>query len=835
MSVLVQNLRHALRQLRKSPGFTLTVVVTLALGIGANAAVFTLFDQVLLRMLPVEKPQQLVRLEFKGSFSGSASSFGGDIENYFSYPMYKDLRDQSKVFSGMLAAMRTNVGLTWQNHAEDKDVEIVSGNYFDVLGLKPALGRLLTTQDDTAAGANPVMVLSYNYWRSRFAGRPDVVGQTVQVNGHPFTVIGVAPENFESAIGGYEPGAFVPISMCDVAMPWMATRHNLTNHQSIWLTIVARLKPGVTREQAQASLAPLWHSLRAYELTLYPHASARFKHGFLDETHLLLLDDSRGFSPGRDDLKTPLIILMSMAGLLVLMCAINVATLLLLRAVARAREMAMRYALGAKRGRITGQLLTEGLLIGVMGALGGVALAPVVARALVHLLVNASPASEPYSANVDATMLLFALGVGMAASVLFSLAPVLHFMRPNLVESLRQSAGTASKGSQRFRKIAVGAQIALSVVLLGGAGLFMRTLDNLRTQSLGYNTRHLLEFSLDTGSAGYAEQQKPAIIQRALDALQRIPGVTEAAGTTDPVLDQDMEMNGYKIAGYKPKEGERMDFESPNVTPDYFAAMQQPLLAGRAFTPGDAKGAEKVAVVNLALAKKFFGSPQNALGQLIGESKPDERIVGVVGDTRHFDLRSELGPAVYQPYLQMDHPTDVQVYVRTTQAPEIVEPAIRKAMQELDPLLVVDGMNTMQQQMSISAGDQRALAILAAGFSGLAMLLAGVGLYGVLAYATEQRKREIGVRLALGAQRRRVVMVVVREMALVTAISVVVAVPAVVALARLFQSQLYGVKTYDPVALAGALGVTALMVGLAAAIPARRAAGVQPMQALRED
>lgn len=835
MNVLIQNVRHALRQLRKSPGFTLTVVITLALGIGANAAVFTLFDQVLLRMLPVEKPQQLVRLKFKGSFSGSASSFGGGLSNYFSYPMYKDLLDQNKVFRGMLAAMRTNAGLTWENHAEDKDVEIVSGNYFQVLGLKPTLGRFLTPDDDTAAGANPVMVLGYNYWRSRFAGRADVVGQTVDVNGHPFTVIGVAPENFESAIGGYDPGAFVPISMSDVVMPWAAQRNNLTNHLSIWLTIVARLKPGVTRMQAQATLAQLWHALRAQELTLYPHASARFKKGFLDESRLMVLDDSRGFSPERGGLKTPLVILMSMAGLLVLMCAINVATLLLLRAVGRAREMAMRYALGAKRGRITGQLLTEGLLIGVMGALGGVMLAPLVARTLVHLLVNASPGSEPYSSHVDANMLLFALGVGVAASVLFSLAPVLHFMRPNLVEALRQNTGTASKGSQRFRKIAVGAQIALSVVLLGGAGLFVRTLDNLRDQSLGYNTRHLVQFSLDTGSAGYSDQQKPAVIQRALEALEQIPGVTMAAGTTDPVLDQNMSVNGYKIAGYKPKQGERMDFESPNVTPEYFAAMQQPVLAGRVFTSADGKDAEKVAVVNLALAKRFFGSAQNALGQMIGTGKPDTRIVGVVGNTRHFDLRTELGPAVYEPYLQMEHPTDVQVYVRTKQAPESVEPAIRKAMQQIDPLLVVDGMSTMQQQVSVSAGDARALAILAAGFSGLAMLLAAVGLYGVLAYATEQRRREIGVRLALGAQRSRVVMVVVREMALVTAISIAAAVPAVVALARLFESQLYGVKTYDPGALAGALGATALMVGLAAAIPARRAAGVQPMEALREE
>lgn len=837
MGVLVQNLKYALRQLRKSPGFTLTVVLTLALGIGANAAVFTLFDQVLLRMLPVDRPRQLVRFEFKGAFSGSASSFGGDMNNYFSYPMYKDLRDQNKVFSGMLAAMRTNVGVTWQNQAASKDAEIVSGNYFNVLGLKPALGRLLTPEDDTAAGANPVLVLGYNYWRSHFAARADVVGKTVLINGRPFTVVGVGPENFLSAIGGYEPGVFIPISMSEVAMPWTVTRHNLTNHQSIWLTVVARLKPGVTAAAAQASLAPLWHALRAQELTLYPHASAHFKHRFLDETHLLVLDDSRGFSPGRGDLETPLVILMSMAGLLVLMCAINIATLLLLRASGRAREMSMRYALGAGRGRITGQLLTEGGLIGVAGALGGVMLAPVVAKALVHLLLNAGPGSEPYSANIDATMLLFALGVGLAASVLFSLAPVAHFMRPNLVESLRQSAGTASKGSQRFRKIAVGAQIALSVVLLGGAGLFVRTLDNLRGQNVGFNTGHLAGFGLDPSSSGYSEQQTPPIIVRALDAMRRIPGVSSAAATTDPELQQDMEVSGFQIAGYKPAEGEQVDFEAPWVTAGYFAALQQPILAGRGFAASDAKGAELVAVVNQAFAKKYFGSPQNALGRMIQEGGPGTtagtRIVGVVGDVRHFDLRTELGPAVYRPYLQMTHPVGVQVYVRTEQSPEAVEPAIRKAMQDLDPTLVVDGLSTMEQQVNVSAGGERALAILAAGFSGLAMVLAGVGLYGVLAYATEQRRREIGVRLALGAQRWSIVLVVLREMALITAIAVLLAAPTVVALARLFRSQLYGVTTYDPLSLAGALAVTAVMVALAAALPARRAAAVEPMQALR--
>jgi predicted permease len=801
--------------------------------------VFTLFDQVLLRMLPVERPQQLVRFEWNGKFSGSASSFGGNITNYFSYPMYKDLRDRNQVFSGVLAADKTSVGVTWQNQSEDEDAEVVSGNYFQVLGLRPALGRLLTPQDDTQKNGNPVLVLGYDYWKTRFAGSRGVIGQTVLINGHPFTILGVAPQNFQSAIGGYKPGVFAPISMCDVVIPFMNARNNLTNHLSLWLTLVARLKPGVTPVQAQASLAPLWHALRAQELTLYKSQTERFKKGFLDNSHLQVKDDSRGFSPDRTNLETPLVILMSMAGLLVTMCAINVATLLLLRAAGRAREMSMRYALGANRSRIISQLLVEGGLIGLAGALAGIALAPAVANALVHLMVHADPGSEPYSASVDSTMLLFTLGVALLASLLFSIAPVIHFFRPDLAQALRQNAGTASKGSQRFRKIAVGAQIALSVVLLGGAGLFVRTLDNLREQNVGFETNHLATFDLDPTSSGYDETRTPQIIVNALDSIRRIPGVAAAAATSDPELDEDTEMNGFAVQGYKPSEDERMDFEEPWITPDYFAALRQPLLVGREFTAADAKGAPKVAIINVAMAKRFFGSPQNALGHMLGESGQnpvyDMRIVGVVGDIKHSDLRTELGPAVYRPYLQQQHPGGVAIYVRTAGSPESVEMSIRKSIHDLDPTLVVDGLRTMQEEIDRIAADERALAILATGFSVLAMVLAGVGLYGVLAYSTEQRTREIGVRLALGAQRYSVILVVVREMAWIAAIAVAVALPSIVALARLFSSQLYGVTTFDPLTLAAALVITAGMVALAAALPARRAAAVQPMQALRTE
>ena len=840
MNALFQDIRYALRQLRKSPAFTLTVIVTLALGIGANAAVFTLFDQVLLRMLPVERPKELVRFQWTGAFSGSSSSFGGDMDNYFSYPMYKDLNHQNQVFQGILAADHTSVGVSWQNQAEDEDAELVTGNYFQLLGLKPALGRLFTPQDETVKNANPVAVLSYDYWKSRFAASPAVVGQVLLINGQPFTILGVAPENFQSAIGGYSPGVFLPMTMVEVAMPWVAPRDDLHNHQSIWLTLVARLKPGVTRQQAEASLGPLWHSLRAYELTLYTRRSERFKKNFVDNSHFHVLDDSTGFNPGRTELGTPLIILMSMAVLLVAICAINVATLLLLRAAGRAREMAMRYALGAKRARIVSQLLVEGGLLGLAGAAAGLVLAPALTKALVRLLTSADPASQPYSTSIDARMLLFTLVVSVVTSLLFSIASVLHFLRPDMTQALHENAGTASKGSQRFRKLAVGAQIALSVLLLGGAGLFIRTLDNLRHQSAGFVTENLDTFMLDPTQSGYGDARSAQIMTELLDTLRRIPGVIAAAGTDDPELDGNSDRSNYTIQGYKPAEDENMNDESPWITPGYFATLRQPVLLGREFTASDVAGQPKVAVVNQAFAMRYFGSVRNAIGRMVAQGSGngvtlDTTIVGVVGNIQHQNLRTDIGPAVYRPYLQEDHPGGLELYVRTSQPPETAESSIRGVIHQLDPTLVVDGLRTMDEQINISTSDNRALAFLAIGFSILAMILAAVGFYGVLAYSTEQRTREIGVRLALGAQRWGVIVLVVREMAIIAAVATAIALPSIVVLARYFSSQLYGVAAFDPLTLVSAVLLTAIMVVLAAVVPARRAAFIEPMQALRTE
>jgi len=830
------DLRSALRQLRKSPGFALVAVAILALGIGATTAIYTLIDQALLRSLPVRNPQRLVQLSGSGAWDGHTSSFGGDESNYFSYPMYRNLRDQNKVFSGMLAASPASVGLQWHNHTEAVGVELVSGNYFDVLGLKPALGRLLLPSDNRLKDGSPVVVLSFAYWQRHFGADPRVLDQTIGVNGHPFTIVGVAAPGFHSVIGGDTPGLFTPMVMEPEVMPGV---DDLANHQSRWLNIIARLKPGITRTQAQAGIAPLWHALRATELQKISNHSARFRVAYLDKSRLTLRDGARGFSPDLQNLRMPLLIVMFLAALVLLMACANVASLMLVRAAGRVREISVRYALGAKRSQIVQQLLTEGLMLGLAGGALGLWIAPHVATVLARRILDTTTGELPFSTHPDGWMLAFAVALSIAVSLLFSLAPALQFWRPDVTPALKQQTPTVSGGSLKLQRVAVGVQIGLSVLLLVGAGLFVRTLYNLKSINVGFATDHLIEFQVDPQMAGYAPSAITPLYQRMLNTLRGLPGVRAVGATDDPELANDDTGGNITIAGYKATETEDMNVEHAGVSADFFSTLGVPLLAGRTFTDADNAGGAKVAIVNESFARHYFGNPRNALGHTLGfgggnKVKTDIQIVGIVGDTEHANVNDpRILRSVFIPYSQTPRPRGMAFYVRTWQSPEAAMAMIRKSMHDLDSKLVLTSLETMGAQINDDLDTQRTVALLAISFGILALLISAVGLYGVLSYATARRTREIGLRMALGASRAAIARMVLLDVLRLVVVSVAIALPAAWLLSRWVREQLYGVSGHDPLTM---LAVVAAVVGIAlvaAILPVRRAVGVDPMTALR--
>jgi putative ABC transport system permease protein len=832
----MNNIRYAFRQFRKSPLFTVVAVITLAVGIGASTAIFTLLDQALIRSLPVSHPEQLVRLRYTGESPGHSSVFGGDDQDFFSYPMYRDLRDKNSVFNGLVANDEKYVGVQWNNRSEISEAELVSGNYFQVLGLKPALGRLLLPADDTP-GSNPVAVLSFNYWKSKLGSDPGVVGKALLLNAQPFTIVGVAEPGFRSIVAGESPGLFVPASAKNIITPrWQ----DLEDRQSHWVTIVGRLKPGEKLSQAQAGLEPLWHAIRADELKQFAYHSERTRRLFLDESHIQLLDSARGFSPLRDQIGTPLLILMGMVGLLVLMACVNISSLLLVRAAGRTREMAVRYAMGAGRWQIVRQLLLEGVLLGAIGGAIGLLLAPALTSFLVRTVFSDPVNEVPFSSQPDLRILFFTSVVACGVGILFSLAPALRFLRPDLVTSLKQQTGTAGGSPLRFRRISVGAQIAVSLLLLIGAGLFVRTLHNLRSVSVGFATDHLLSFEVNPRLAGYQADQMQPLDHRILEALAAVPGVRSVAATDDPDLTGDDQTGDVAIAGYDHREGEDMGVEQPWITPTYFSTMQVPVLAGRTFDDGDIAGRRSVAIVNASFANHYFRSPQEALGRMIGadaeaKTKFDTEIVGVVGDTKHTNLRDPSKRTVYRPLLQNPQLNSITYLVRTWQEPKTAEANLRSAMQGLDSKLAISHLQTEDDQIAMDLSTERLIALLSVSFGIVAVLLAAMGLYGVLAYSTAQRTREIGIRMAMGARRSSVVQLVLEDVLWICGVSVVVTLPLALLLGRLLQQQLYGIGASDPLTLLGGTLLVAIVALLAAMIPARRAASVEPMQALRTE
>jgi len=838
MMHLRQDLTYALRQLRRSPGFAAIAVLTLALGIGANTAIFSLLDQALLRSLPVKHPEQLVVLEGTGdAWEGRTSTHGGDKAAYFSYPMYKDLRDRSQAFDGLVAIDHAQAGVSYRNTALLAQVEIVSGNFFTVLGVQPVLGRVFTQQEDLQPNAAPVAVLSYAFWKSRQGGDARVVGQTLTINAHPFSVVGVAAPEFKSGIAGESSDLFVPMMMLGQVKTRYGSQDDLTLHTARWLTILGRLKPGETREQARVALAPLWKALRADELSALRIRSLKFKAGFLTNSELLVLPGAKGFSFSRADLETPLYVVMGMAALVLLMATVNVASLLLVRSAGRLREFSLRYALGANRGRILQQLLLEGLLIGVAGGAAAIALAPLATRVLIQQLAGGDGESA-FTSAITSPVLCFNFAIALVVSVLFSLAPALQLLKPDLMGAMKQQQ-SGSGSLLGLRRVVVCLQIGLSILLLVGSGLFVRTMRNLRHVDVGFSTDHLVTFGVDPSLAGYAAAQIPQLDKRIFDALAALPGVRSVSATDEPVLAGNSHGGNVEVPGFVEPPDTDYDIEEDFITPEFLKNMQTPLLAGRMFTEADDAAHPNVIIVNETFAKHYFGSAQAAIGRKVNKvsrvNVNGVEIVGVAADTLHQSVRSDVEPTLFRPVLQNERPGAMQFYVRTGLAPEAMLPTVRRAMQQLDAKLALDGLRTMEQQIDFNLSNERMIVLLAISFGVLATLLAGIGLYGVLAYVTAQRTREIGVRIALGSSRAAISGIVLADVLKLAGISIAVAVPAALGLARLLKSQLFGVSASDPVTFVCVTVLVAIVAVISALLPAHRAANVDPIEALRTE
>jgi putative ABC transport system permease protein len=834
---LGRNVQYALRGLRRNPGFTAVAVLTLALAIGANATIFSLIDQALMRALPVANPNELVVLSFAGSNPGHTHSDGGDSPgrmHELSYPMYRDLRDRNTVFSGLIAASKVTLGVEWNNQAESVPAEMVSGNYFTTLGVRPAVGRLFGTSDETAPGANPVAVLSFDYWKSHLAEAP-VAGKTLLVNGTPFEIIGVAAPGFSSMVWGHMPDVFVPLTMEQVLTPeWQY----LNDHQSYWINVAGRLKPNVTRAQAEASLNTLFLGLRAGEFTLLHDQSAQARQKFITKAHLNVDAGAKGFSPMRDDVQMPLTIIMGMVLLVIGMAVVNVASLLLVRAASRAREFSVRYALGATGRQILSQLLAEGMLLGLAGAALGLAIAPEALRLLIHWMAKGSGDEMPFAATLDWRVLAFTLGVTLLASLLFSLAPAAQFRNPRPAQAMKQQMGTGGSGSLKFRRTCVALQIGFSLLLIVAAGLFVRTIDNLRRVHTGFATDHLLAFDLDPSLAGYPPTEVAPQEQLVLDAVSALPGIHGTGATNDADLAGEDREGDMVPLGSTPKPDEEFNVELPWVSNGYLQTLGVPLVVGRYFNAGDTATSPRVAVVNESFAKHYFGSAQAAQGhQVYRPNKPntDATIVGVVRDVKHSSVRAAVFPTCYTLFTQAQRQTGLTFYVRTWQPPNAATASIRAAVAHLDTKLIVGNVRTMTEEIDSSLLAERAISMLATAFGVLATLLAGIGLYGILAYSTAQRTREIGLRMALGAQRSTVMGLILREVLVLAGSAMAATVPLAMLGTQAVRSQLFGVSVADPVAYGAAIFTICVVAALAGFIPARRAATIDPARALRTE
>lgn len=827
MGTIGQDVRYAFRTLWRVPAFTLVVVLTLGLGIGANTAIFTLMDQVLLRALPVHDPASLVALNSKGSNMGRMEG-----PRTFSYPMFRQLRAGNDVFDGMLARYTTSLTMLVDNRAERVRGELVSGDFFQVLGLQPSHGRLLGPGDELTPGGHPVAVLGHGFFTSRFGANASIVGREIRLNGHSMTVVGVAPAGFAGIEVGDSPDLYVPLMMKAQMTP---TYDGLQNARSMWLNVMGRLKPGIGREQAQAALAVRFRQLRAQELKEMPATPPAFQKRFL-EGQLLLEPGYKGISDLRQEFSTPMVVLMSMVGLVLLIACANVANLLMARAPARQREIAIRLSLGASRGRIVRQLLVESLMLSLLGGTAGL----LVAAWTADLLLKALPferAVATLSSTPDARVLAFALAVSVTTGVLFGLVPAWQIARPQLIPALKEESGAVSVGGHvRLRKGLVVAQVALSLLLLVGAGLFARSLWNLRALDPGFRVQALTTFSVDPALSGYTTERSVQFYERLQERLRAIPGVAAVSMAAVTPLTGSSWMSTVNVEGYRAKDQEDINPEVNAVGPDYFRTLGIPLVAGRDFTAADGPGAPKVAIVNEKMAQYFWGK-ESPIGRRFSFGRlnePDIEVVGIVRDGKQASLKDEVARLVYIPYAQDEELGGLTGFVRSERS-EVSGAALRRAVTEIDAAVPVFEVRTMERVADESLFFDRMVAMLSAGFGALATLLAAIGLYGVMSYAVARRRREIGLRMALGAEPRSVVWSVMKEVSSLTVIGIGVGVPASIAVSRLVQSQLFGVAAGDPATVAAASFLLLAVALLAGYVPAGQATRIDPVRALRAE
>ena len=841
MSSLTNDLRYALRGFRRTPLFTTVAVLSLAFGIGANTAIFSLLDQVVLRLLPVKNPEQLVLLTAHGSHYGS--NWGS---NAMSYPMYKDFSENNQVFSGMFCRFPTEASLGYGNGTERIDAELVSGTYFPVLGVTPAAGRLFTPADDQNPGGHPVTVLSYAFWETRFARNPSVIGQSVAVNGRNLTVVGVAQPGFDGVELGQTTKVFIPMMMKAQMTPnW----DGMKDRRQRWVNAFGRLKPGITAAGAKASLQPFMHSMLELEVKepSFRHASERTKQQFL-RSSIDVLPGSQGRSEVRKQLTTPLWLLLGITGAVLLLACANIANLMLARAGARSREIAIRLAIGAGQNRIIRLLLVESLLLSGMGAIVGLLFAFWADHTLLAVFLPPDAGQLNISPVPDMRILFFTLGVMLLTALLFGLAPALQSARSQVGSTLKEQAGAViSGGNVLLRKLLVTAQVALSLLLLIGAGLFIKTLSNLRNLGPGFPPEKLIGFNLNPSLNGYGDEKSKAFYRRLTDDLGTLPGVSSVGLASMRVLEDSEWDSSVTAEGYTAKNEQHPEPFMNSISPGYFATMGIPILSGRDFTIKDTeeiKHSEErdswnptKIIINEKFAKKYFAG-RNPIGLHLGfgsnpDTKTDMEIIGIVKDVKYTNLRAEIPEQAFVPYLGSRQLGDMTVYLRTGLDPKRLMPEIRRRVKVLDPNIPIYGLRTTEEQIDLSLRTERLVASLSSVFGFLATLLATIGLYGVMAYTVTRRTREIGIRMALGAVGSSVIWMVMREVVLLVGIGILIAVPLSVGLTRLVSNQLFGMAPHDPATLLMATLTLAAVACLAGFIPALRASRIDPISALR--